>query len=185
MDGVVHCKLIANHSPIGNRTAIPFFVEFSDPEKKQFQQGILVGESALFGNLAEAGIDTLNSVGGVHDFANSAAIVEQLGHMTPVSKAYVNGSGIGAPGNSEALKFSFRRRKRGSTVDFLQMGGKAFVFFRRDIPHRITDQMDDAALDDYIRKDRARQKKLCKSRQATAKETGANQVLACAEHRLT
>ena len=43
--------------------------------------------------------------GGVHDPADGAAIVEQLGHMAPVSYPYVNGSGINAPGDPETLKF--------------------------------------------------------------------------------
>ena len=72
LDSVVHCELVANHGPVGDRTAIPFFVKLSNSEIKQFQQGALVWEGALFRDLAEAGIDALNGVGCVYMILRTA-----------------------------------------------------------------------------------------------------------------
>lgn len=63
---VICYELISDHSPVLYTTAVPFFVELGYSQIEQFQQGVFAGECSLFGNLAEAGIDTFHSVSGVH-----------------------------------------------------------------------------------------------------------------------
>ena len=53
-----------------------------------------------FRDLSEVRIDALDGVSSVHDFANSATAVEQLGHMAPISNPCVNRTRISASGGA-------------------------------------------------------------------------------------
>ena len=129
MDFIINGELVADHGPIWHRPPTPFLVQFRDPQVEQLQQRVLVGKGALFRDFSETGIDTFNGVCRVHDLANCAAIVEQLGHMDPVSYPYVNGARVSAPCRPKSFKLCLRSRETGRAVDLLQVSGKSLIFF--------------------------------------------------------
>ena len=109
--------------------------------------------------------------------------------MAPEQIAYVDETGIDtylyrthgyAPrGQRIDAVISGRKYKRESIVA-AQLGKKIVA------PFTYSGTMNSSLFETWFTNQLlARQKKLCKSRQATAKETGAKQVFASAEHRLT
>ncbi len=103
--------------------------------------------------LTEAGIQSLYSVGCVHDFSDGAAIVEELLHMSPVSGPYVYRSGVLVPRLLEALKFALSSFEAWRSVDPPEMGGVSLVILRRYVFYGIADQVNDAALYDDVLED--------------------------------
>lgn len=91
---VVGCKLISDHSPILHLAAVPFFVEFGNPEIEQFKERVFVREGTFFGDFSETGIDTLDSICSVHNLANSTAVIEKLLNMIEIAFPYINSPGI-------------------------------------------------------------------------------------------
>lgn len=65
------------------------------------------------------------------NLADRAAVVEQLGHMDPVSYPCVNGARVSDPRSPKSLKFCLRSRKAWCAVVLLQVSGKSLIFFQR------------------------------------------------------
>ena len=77
--------------------------------------------------LWQAGVDALQSVGGVHDPAHRAAQIEERLHMLPISSPDGHGSRILLPCRLESFKLTLGRRQAGGGIDSLELGGKGFA----------------------------------------------------------
>ena len=125
----IHGELVANHGPVRHRTVCPFFVKLRKAKIERLQDGIFTGEGSFLCHLPKTGIHCLDRVRGVQDFPNSAAVIEKLLHMGPVSDPYVYRPGILAPGLLESLKFCFCRLETRGTIDLLELRGISLVVF--------------------------------------------------------
>jgi len=112
-----------------------------------------MGKSSFSGYFAEAGVNALNGVGGIHYAAYSTAIIKKLLHMHPVSLPYTNGSRILFSIFLEPVKFGNGCFEIDGTINFLKLGGKSFVILGRNVLDGIADKVHDAALYHYLRED--------------------------------
>ena len=147
---VVGNELVSDHSPVLNLAAVPFFVELGDSEIEHFKQCVFAWEGSFFGNLAEAGVDALNRVCGIHHSANSAAVVEQLLNMAEIAFPDIDGSGILRPLLAELLKRLFTGVRAGSAIDFFKRLSELLVILAWDIFDGITDQMYHTSLNNNV-----------------------------------
>ena len=126
---IMVCYLVSDHRPVGNGAVMPLFIEFGYTEVQKFNQRFFIWECPLLCHFSETGVNTFHSIGGVHHFPHSAAVVKELLHMLPVTLPDSNGSGIALP----VLFKRFKRRsgclKVNGSVDFFQVGGIFLVIF--------------------------------------------------------
>lgn len=93
-DFVIGNKLVSNHSPVLNLAAVPLFIELRNSKIEHFEQSAFVRKGSLFGDFAETGVDAFDSVCGIHNPSNSAAVIKKLLNMVEIAFPDVDGSGI-------------------------------------------------------------------------------------------
>ena len=60
---------------------------------EHFEERVFFWKCPLFGDFAKIGVNALNIVCSVHNFADSAALIKKLLNVIEIAFAYVNGYG--------------------------------------------------------------------------------------------
>ncbi len=105
---------------------------------------------------AQLRVQRLDGVGSVDDPANLVGEGEERDHLRPgPSPALADGGIAGAPGTGlEDRQCLLGRLGAGRAVDFLQRRRQTLAVLPRDEVHRVSQQVDDARLDDRVGKHR-------------------------------
>lgn len=136
--------------------AFPFFLfQLQNPQIKDFHDSFVVWERTFFSDFPETGVDAFNGIGCIYDLSDSWTIVEELLYMSEISFPDSNGSRVLGP-------FLFKQGKQSACFILRSQHGisvsvpfpqKFTAAVPGNISKRISNQMDDAALNNGIRED--------------------------------
>ena len=77
-EAVYQEKLVTDERPVGNGAVCPLLLQFNDSQIKQFENGIDIGKCAALCHFAKTGINRLNRICRVHNFAHRRRIIKKL-----------------------------------------------------------------------------------------------------------
>lgn len=132
----------------------PLAIQLQHPQVQQLHHRLLAGERPPPHDLAETGVDRLEGVRRVHDAPDLRAAGEELPHLVQAALPHRDGARVARPLPAEVLPGRLGGGQRGRAVDRAYGAAERRGLLLRDVPQRVADQVDDAALVGRRREDR-------------------------------